>query len=82
MSKFTINPIAKAMAQSEVDLKAADQWFEENSRGFYSETAEITLGLTETDATLLTGNFVLAKEAAALELPIPPVIGSDGLLSR
>ena len=79
MSKFTINPIALAMSQSVADLEAADVWFAEKvAEGFTSETAGITLGLTESDVTLLTGNFVLAKEAAALELAVPPIIGSDG----
>ena len=83
MSKFTINPIAKAMSQSVADLKAADEWFEEKiEEGFTSETAGITLGLTESDVTLLTGNFVLAKEADELELDLPPIISSDGTVKQ
>ena len=71
------------MSQSVADLKAADEWFEEKiAEGFTSETAEITLGLSESDVTLLTGNFVLAKEADELELDIPPIIGSDGTVKQ
>ena len=34
--------------------------------------------MQQSDVTLLTGNFVLAKEAAAMNLPIPPVIDAVG----
>ena len=53
-------------------------WIEQVEQGFRS-SGGILLGLTTEDVTLLTGNFVLAKEAAALSLDLPPVIDKDGV---
>lgn len=53
-------------------------WIEQIEQGFRSADG-IRLGLTIEDVTLLTGNFVLAKEAAALGVDIPPVIDKDGV---
>ena len=53
-------------------------WIEQVEQGFRSASG-ILLGLTTEDVTLLTGNFVLAKEAAALSLDLPPIIDKDGV---
>jgi hypothetical protein len=66
---------ATARAAAEADLAA--WWAEQESAGF--TTAEgYALGLAPSDVALLTGNYLLAKEAAALGAPIPPVFDKDG----
>lgn len=76
-----------AARKAEIDEKlAADYavvefdswWIEQIEQGFRSADG-IRLGLTTEDVTLLTGNFVLAKEAAALGVGIPPIIDKDGV---
>ena len=79
MSRVSLSEdvVAEVIAKK---LKAdADVWFAGKvAEGFESEDG-IKLGLDESDITLLTGNFILAKEAANLELDIPPVIDTDGV---
>jgi hypothetical protein len=79
MSKFSVHPIALLMAQSKADLEAADEWFATQIAAGFESSAGIKLGLSEADVTLLTGNYVLSKEAAALELPLSPVIDTEGV---
>lgn len=58
---------------------SADAWMAEQlAKGFVSSDG-IALGLSNEDVLLLTGNFVLAKEAASLGLPIPAVIDASGV---
>ena len=78
MGRISLNADGLRMAESFKADKEADKWFAEKvEEGFTSEDG-ITLGLTTEDVTLLTGNYVLAKEAASLELPLPPVIDMGG----
>jgi hypothetical protein len=79
MGIVTIDPAKKAVIDREKRLAAVQAWFDsEIAAGF--ETADgWKLGLSQADVTLLTGNFVLAKEAAALGMPVPPVIDTDGV---
>lgn len=66
-------------ATSSARTASADAWLAgELAKGFVSSDG-IALGLTNEDVLLLTGNFVLAKEAAALDLPIPAVIDTSGV---
>lgn len=78
MSRFTLNEVKLVACDSAIAKQEADQWFAEQVAVGFESSDGIKLGLTDSDVTLLTGNFVLAKEAAALELDIPPVIDSDG----
>ena len=78
MSRFTLNEVKLAACDSIIAQQEADQWFAEQVAEGFESSDGIKLGLSDSDVTLLTGNFVLAKEAAALELDIPPVISSDG----
>ena len=68
MSRITLSSTQVAKLDSEELRVAADE-----------STSGIKLGLTESDVTLLTGNFVLAKEADELELDIPPIIDREGM---
>ena len=78
MSRFSLNADKVADSDKALAKEAADKWFaEEVAKGFESENG-IKLGLSESDVTLLTGNFILSKEAAALGLPVPPVFDTDG----
>lgn len=55
-----------------------DEWYRfAIEEGFASESG-IRLGLSDTDIALLAGTFVLAKEAAAAGLPLPPVFDRHG----
>jgi hypothetical protein len=79
MGIITINPERKAVVDRRIALAAADAWFAgEIAKGYETEDGW-TLGLAESDVTLLTGQFVLAKEAAAADLPLPPVIDTAGV---
>jgi hypothetical protein len=79
MSRFSLNADKVAESDKAVAKESADKWFaEEVAKGFESQGG-IKLGLSESDVTLLTGNFILSKEAAALELPVPPVFDTDGV---
>ena len=79
MHQVTVNAEKKAEIDARIAASNTDTWFvEQVAAGFLSSTG-IRLGLSSDDVTLLTGNFVLAKEAAASELPIPPVIDADGV---
>ena len=79
----TVDPARKAaidekLATDQAKVEFDSWWIEQIEQGFRSADG-IRLGLTTEDVTLLTGNFVLAKEAAALGMDIPPVIDKDGV---
>lgn len=79
MPVISIDPSKKALIDAQRAVAAADEWFAAQiASGFTSEDG-ITLGLSTEDVTLLTGNFVLAKEASSLGAPIPPVIDKAGV---
>jgi hypothetical protein len=79
MGIVTIDPTKKAIIDREKRLAAVDAWFAAQIDAGFETADEWKLGMTQADVTLLTGNFVLAKEAAAMGLPIPPVIDTDGV---
>jgi hypothetical protein len=61
-------------------LEAVDAWFvEQLAAGYEVPGRGFRLGLEQADVTLLTGAFVLAKEAAVLGADIPPIIDNDGV---
>jgi hypothetical protein len=76
---ITIDPVKKAEIDREVALANLDYWFQNTLDGGFTTSYGWRLGLSESDVTLLTGQFVLAKEADAAELPIPAVVDKDGV---
>lgn len=79
MPIITIDPVKKAAIDKQIALREIDQWFAgEIAKGFATEDGW-KLGLTDADVTLLTGNYVLSQQAAALGGSIPPVIDTDGV---
>lgn len=78
MSRVTLNQDVVDQVDKETRHAEADAWFAEQVAAGFESSDGIKLGLTDADVTLLTGNFVLAKEASAMELDIPPVFDTDG----
>jgi len=78
MSIITIDPTKKADIDRANALSALDMWFSDHIAEGFATEGGWKLGLKEADVTLLTGQFVLAKEAAAADLPLPPVIDMAG----
>lgn len=79
MPLISIDQSKKAAIDRTKVIAEANDWFAgEIAKGFTTPDGWV-MGLTESDVTLLTGNFVLAKEAAALDQPLPPVIDRDGV---
>lgn len=76
---ITINTEKKAEIDRRVALENLDFWFNNVVADGYTTSHGWKLGLTEADVTLLTGQFVLAKEASAAELPLPPVVDMAGV---
>lgn len=76
---ITIDPAKKAEIDRRVALDNLDFWFKNVTAEGYTTSYGWKLGLSESDITLLTGQFVLAKEAAAAELPLPPVVDMAGV---
>lgn len=78
MGIVTIDPAKRAEIDRRHALRAVDDWFAgELAKGFATADGW-RLGLSESDVTLLTGNYVLAREAAALGMPIPPIVDMGG----
>lgn len=75
----SIDPAKKAEIDRKVALANLDFWFENAVSDGFETGNGWKLGLRESDVTLLTGQFVLAKEAAAIGLPLPPVVDVDGV---
>lgn len=68
----------------EIQRKAARQqaseWFASQlALGYEVPGRGFRLGLEQSDVTLLTGAFVLAKEAAAIGMDVPPIVDADGI---
>lgn len=78
MGLITVDPAKKAEIDRKKSLAELDKWFAAQVAEGFETSAGWKLGLSETDVTLLTGQFVLAKEADSAGLPIPPVIDAGG----
>jgi hypothetical protein len=79
MSKFILNPEAVTFVNKQKAKQNADEWFaEEVEKGFLYDDS-FTLGLSQEDVSLLTGNFVLAEKASALGAEIPPIVDVHGV---
>lgn len=75
----TIDTAKKAQIDRDVAIENLDFWFKNVTAEGFTTSYGWRLGMTESDVTLLTGQFVLAKEAAAAELPLPPVVDMAGV---
>lgn len=75
---ISIDPAKKAEIDRKVALDNLDFWFQNVIEDGFTTEDGWKLGLRESDVTLLTGQFVLAKEAAASSLPLPPVVDVSG----
>ena len=76
---ITINPDKKAAIDRTTDLANLDFWFKNVIDDGVTTPDGWKLGLSDADVTLLTGQFVLAKEAAAAGVDLPPVIDQAGV---
>ena len=68
-------PDALSQAKSRKLLQINNQWNQQLKDGW--DSGQGRLGLTAEDVALLSGAFTLAKEAAALGLPLPKLITLD-----
>ena len=80
MPTINIDPVKKLAIDRQIALAQVDAWFAgEIAKGF-TTPAGYKLGLSQSDVSLLTGNYVLAKEADAAGLPLPSVIDTAGVV--
>jgi len=69
----------RRLREREAAMAAVDLWFNEQIAAGFTGPNNLIMGLKTEDITLLTGNFVMAQQAVALGLPLPPVIDMNGL---
>lgn len=79
MAIVSINAEKKAQIDRDTALANLEFWFRNVIADGFTTPGGWKLGLTEADVTLLTGQFVLAKEAAAADLDLPPVVDMAGV---
>ncbi len=80
MSRMRLDPAKAAELDRRSAKAAAEAWFAEQlEAGYTVPVLGFRLGLRQEDVTLLTGAFVLAKEAAGLGLAVPAIIDADGV---
>ncbi len=77
--RITLNPDKKAAIDRTTDIANLDFWFKNVIDDGVTTPGGWKLGLSDADVTLLTGQFVLAKEAAAAGFDLPPVIDKAGV---
>lgn len=79
MSKLFLNLQRVAEIDRQKAFADIDAWFAAQlAAGYVVPGRNFRLGLRQEDVTLLTGAFVLAKEAAGLGMDVPPIIDLDG----
>ncbi len=78
-SSVVVDPARKAEIDQAQALADLEDWFREMTETGFTTADGWTLGLQQEDVLLLTGHYVLAKEAAALGGDIPPIIDRDGV---
>lgn len=78
-SSVVVDPARKADIDRAAALADLEDWFREMTEPGFQTADGWRLGMQQQDVILLTGYYVLAKEAAAFGGPIPPVIDKDGL---
>jgi len=69
----------RRLREREAAIAAIDLWFNEQIAAGFIGPNNMIMGLKTEDITLLTGNFVMAQQAVALGLPLPPIIDMNGL---
>jgi hypothetical protein len=76
---FLLNwPVIREKRQKiQYNYALLDRWFSEQIAAGCPVSAGFTLGLTDSDITLLTGNYILAQAAATADLPIPELIDKN-----
>jgi hypothetical protein len=79
MPIVNVNAVKKAEIDRETALANLDFWFSNVVADGFTTVDGWKLGLSESDVTLLTGQFVLAKEADAAGGDLPAVIDTDGV---
>lgn len=79
MSLISIDPVKKAEIDRQAALADVDKWFEEQIAAGFTTPEGWKLGMRQEDVALLTGNYVLAKEAAEIGAELPPIIDTDGV---
>lgn len=79
MPIIKIDQDKKAAIDRRIAVAAADEWFAAQVASGFTTEYGWRLGLDENDVTLLTGAFVLAKEASAMGLPLPAIVDADGV---
>lgn len=75
----TLDPAKKAAIDKRLASEEIEVWFESAIAEGYTTTGGWTLGLSNDDVSLLTGNYVLAQAAAAAGLDLPQVIDRKGV---
>lgn len=79
MSKMRLDPAAVAAINRQRREQEVESWFASRlTEGYEVPGLGFRLGLKQEDVTLLTGAFVLAKEAASIGMPVPPIIDAEG----
>lgn len=79
MPNIFIDPVKKEIIDREIYLKSVDDWFSAQISAGYTTSYGWKLGLTDVDITLLTGAFVLAKQADEMGLALPSIIDTNGV---
>lgn len=78
-SAVIVDATIAAAIDKEHALADLEDWFREVTEPGFATAGGWRLGMTQEDVVLLTGYYVLAKEAAALGGEIPPLIDKDGV---
>lgn len=79
MSNIFIDPAKKAKIDKEIYLKGVDEWFNNQISSGFTTNYGWKLGLMDADVTLLTGAFVLAKQADEMGLPLPQIVDMNNV---
>jgi hypothetical protein len=78
-SSIVVDAELVATIDRESALADLEDWFREVTEPGFATADGWRLGMSQQDVVLLTGYYVLAKEAAALGGDIPPIIDKDGV---
>lgn len=74
-----LDPTVAARIDQQSRQSEVESWFADRlAEGYEVPGHSFRLGLKQEDVTLLTGAFVLAKEAASIGMPVPPIIDAEG----
>jgi hypothetical protein len=79
MPLVTVNAAKKAEIDRKISLADLNAWFAAQVAAGFTTEDGWKLGMSESDVTLLTGQFVLATAADAAGLDLPPVFDTDGV---